>query len=167
MVEEYSGGNSLEDAAADLSTDMDHEREDVTDSSVSSVRGGQVSMSNSAARTVHAQAVNMTESVAGLVRTKSLDVQDCGIGLAVSKESTVAGSGIGLLASSRVKAKELQTVLLVAGRIDGDVKALFTPLTALALGAGFGLITLIAGSLAKRRSNGRQGAEKTLNSENK
>ena len=84
MTEDMTDANPLEDAAADLSADLEGERVEVKDSSVGAVQGGQVSMADSAARSVNAQALNMTDSAAGFVRANSLDMRDAGIGIAIS-----------------------------------------------------------------------------------
>ena len=69
-----------------------------------------------------------------------------------------------LLVAQRVEAKDLQTVVLIAGHVQGDVKTLFTPLTALAAGAGFAvtlftfksLVTNVARLLAQRKKTKRK-----------
>ena len=156
MAEEMSDANPLEEAAADLSADLERERVNVKDSAFANVRGGHVSMTQSAARTVDAQALNMTDSAAGFVKTKSLDMRDSAVGFAVSKETTVHAGVVGLLASGRVKAKELRTGLLVAGKVEGEVKTVLSPLSALAMGAGFGLVVMLLRSMVTRNRGHRE-----------
>jgi hypothetical protein len=156
MAEEMPDANPLEEAAADLSADLERKHVDVKDSAVSSVQGGHVSMTESAARSVDAQAVNMTDSAAGFVQTKSLDMRDAPIGFAVSKEATIHSGDVGVLVSGRVKAKELCTWLVVAGKVEGDVKTLLSPLSALAMGAGFGLVVMVLRKLATRNRGRRE-----------
>ena len=155
MAEENSNADPLEEAAANLSADLEGERVDLKDSSVGGVQGGHVSMADSAARSVRAQALNMSDSAAGFVRTKSLDMRDAGIGFAASEQITVQSGNIGFLASGRLKAEELCTWLVVAGNVEGNVKTTFTPLSALAMGAGFGLVVILLRSLFTR-NRGRQ-----------
>lgn len=151
MADEKSNANPLEDAAADLSTDLERERVEVKESSVDAVQGGHVSMADSAARSIQAQALNMSDSAAGFVKTKSLDLRDGAVGFAASEQVTVQTGSIGFLASGRVKANELCTWLVVAGKIEGDVKTTLSPLSALAMGAGFGLVVMLMRTLVTRR----------------
>jgi hypothetical protein len=49
-----------------------------------------------------------------------------------------------VVVSASVKAQESTIGLLLAGRVEGDVKAMLTPMAALAFGAGVGVtITLL------------------------
>ena len=107
-------------------------------------------MRDSAARSVRAQALNMSESAAAFVLTKSLDMRDAAIGFAASEQVTVQSGNIGFLASGRLKAEELCTWLVVAGKVEGDVKTKLSPLSALALGAGFGLVVMLFRSFFTR-----------------
>ena len=159
MSEKSSDHNPLEEAAADLQQD----RVDVQNSSARTVQGGHVSMTNSATRSVNAQALNMTNSAASFVRAKSLDMRESGAFIAVSQDATVHDGAVTVLASCEVQAKELRTGLLVASKVEGNVKTILTPLTALAIGAGFGLATLLLRSLSgrKRRSSAKLDSDET------
>ena len=108
-------------------------------------------MADSAARSVRAQALNMSDSGVGFVRTKSLDMRDAGIGFAASERITVQSGNVGFLATGRLKAEELCTWLVVAGKVEGNVKTTLSPLSALAMGAGFGLVVMLFRGLLKRK----------------
>ena len=56
--------------------------------------------------------------------------------------------------SGCVEAREVSSGLLVAGKVEGDVKTLLTPLTALLVGAGFGLVVMFMLSLFGRKRRG-------------
>ena len=155
MAEEKSDDNPLEEAAANLSADLGGKRVDLKDSSVGDVQGGHVAMRDSAARSVRAQALNMSESAAGFVLTKSLDMREAAIGFAASEQTTVQSGNIGFLASGRLKAEEVCSWLVVAGKVEGNVKTTFSPLSALALGAGFGLAVMLFRIFITRK-RGRQ-----------
>ncbi len=164
MAEGKSDANPLEDAAANLSADLEGKRVDLKNSSADCVQGGHVSMADSAAKTVRAQALNMSESAAGFVSTKSLDMRDAAIGFASSEQITVKSGNIGFLATGRLKAEELCTWLLVAGKVEGNVKTTFSPLSALAMGAGFGLVVFLFRSFFTRnRGPQLKGPESTEN----
>ena len=154
MAEEKSDANPLEEAAANLSEDLDGERVEVKGSNVGSVQGGHVSMADSAARSVNAQALNMSNAAAGFVQTKSLDMREAAIGFSASEQVTVHSGNIGFLASGRLKAEELCTWLVVAGKVEGNVKTTLSPISALAMGAGFGLVVmLLRGLVSRKRSS--------------
>lgn len=155
MAEEKSDENPLEEAAANLSADLEGKRVDLKDSVVGDVQGGHVAMRDSAARSVRAQALNMSDSGAGFVLSKSLDMREAAIGFAASEQVTVQSGNIGFLASGRLKAKELCTWLVVAGKVEGNVKTTLSPLSALALGAGFGLAVMLFRTIFTR-NRGRQ-----------
>lgn len=164
MAEEKSDDNPLEEAAADLSSDLEGKRVDLEDSAVGVVQGGHVAMRDSAARSVRAQALNMSDSAAGFVLTKSLDMREAAIGFAASEQVTVQSGNIGLLASGRLKAEELCTWLVVAGKVEGNVNTKFSLLSALALGAGFGLIVMLFRSFFTRnRGRKLKGQDGTQN----
>jgi hypothetical protein len=48
-----------------------------------------------------------------------------------------------LLIAQEVHAEELQTLALFAARVEGNVRTVFTPLAAFALGAGFAATLLV------------------------
>ncbi len=162
MAEEKSDANPLEEEAAKLSAELGGKRVDLKDTVVGDVEGGHVSMADSAARSVRAQALNMSDSGAGFVRTKSLDMRDAGIGFAASERITVQSGNIGFLATGRLKAEELCTWLVVAGKVEGNVKTTLSPLSALALGAGFGVAVMLFRSLVTRKRGRKSKSPETI-----
>lgn len=160
MAEEKSNANPLEEAAANLSEDLKGERVEVKGSNVGTVQGGHVSMADSAARSVQAQALNMSNAAAGFVQTKSLDMREAAIGFSASEQVTVQSGNIGFLASGRLKAEELCAWLVVAGNVEGNVKTTLSPLSALAMGAGFGLVVmLLRGVVSRNRGSKKESAQ--------
>jgi hypothetical protein len=55
-----------------------------------------------------------------------------------------------LVVAGKVKANEVRTVLLAAGKVQGNVKAVFTIWSALAAGIGLGAALIGLGSLLSR-----------------
>jgi vacuolar-type H+-ATPase subunit B/Vma2 len=137
--------NPLEDAAAKMSEGLSGTSVDVEQTSKSSVEAGQVNMVDSAAKSVTASALHMEDSAAGIVRSGSVDVTESAIGLAVGSSVRMQDSNSFVTVSKIVEADELQSVLVVASRVDGDVETVFTPLTALAAGAGLALGLVLFG----------------------
>ena len=79
--------------------------------------------------------------------------------MALAQEMKLDQTHPPLVVAGRVQAQNIQTVVLLAGRVEGNVKAVFTPMTALAAGAGFALAfaaikgivtTVVRSSQAKR-----------------
>ena len=153
MAEMKSNTNPLEEAAENLSAELEGKSVSVKDSAVGGVQGGHVSMNDSASRSVKAKALSMSDSAAGFVATKSLDMRDSAIGFAASEETTVETGSIGFLVSGQVKAKEICSWVVFAGKVEGDVKTTLTPMSALAAGFGLGLALLLARGLFKRKKS--------------
>jgi hypothetical protein len=140
-------GNPLDDFADEFSSAWKGAPVEMNETSATHVQGGQVWMKQSAARSVQASALRLEESAAGFVQAGQVDAHESAIGLAVAREMKLDQVNTPLLVAQKVEAKELQTVVLIAGQVRGQVKAVFTPLTALAAGAGFALTYLAAKSL--------------------
>jgi hypothetical protein len=108
---------------------------------------------------VHASALHLEESAAGFVRAGVIDAHESSIGVAVAQEMKLDQTHPPIVMAGRIQAPNVQTVVLLAGRVEGNVKAVFTPMTALAAGAGFALVfaaikgiaaTVMRSSQAKR-----------------
>lgn len=155
MADKKSNTNPLEEAAANLSAELEGKSVSVKDSAVDGVQGGHVSMNDSVSRSVQAQALSMSDAAAGFVTTKTLDMRDSAIGFAASEETTVQTGNIGFLASGQIKAKEICSWVVIAGKLEGNVKTTLAPMSALAAGFGFGLALLLARGLFKRKKSPR------------
>lgn len=116
---------------------------EMNETTATRVEGGQVWMKQSAARSVQASALRLEESAVGFAQAGTVDAHESSIGIAVGREMKLDHVNTPLLIAQQVEAKELQTVVLIAGQVRGNIKTIFTPLTALAAGAGFAL-TLMA-----------------------
>ena len=136
-------GNPLDDFADELSGAWKGAPVEMNETTTTRVEGGQVWMKQSAARSVQASALRLEESAAGFVQAGVVDAHESAIGVAIAREMKLDQVNTPLLIAQQVEAKELQTVVLLAGHVHGNVKAILTPLTALAAGAGFA-ITLFA-----------------------
>jgi hypothetical protein len=154
--------NPLEDLAAELSETLGSAPVDVENASTDDVRGGQVRMSQSAARTVVASALHMDESAAAVVRTSSLDAHDSSLGVVVARTAVLADVNSSLVVAQKLDAKDVRTVFLAGGDIRGEVRSVFTPLSAAALGAGFALawwlLRSLVGKVGRARARRRSGS---------
>jgi len=137
-------GNPLDEFANEFSNAWKGEPVEMNETAATHVEGGQVWMKQSAARSVQASALRLEGSAAGFVRAGMVDAHESAIGIAVAREMKLDQVSTPLLVAQQVEAKELQTVVLLAGQVRGQVKAVLTPLTALAVGAGFALTYLAA-----------------------
>lgn len=135
--------NPLEDAAAAMSEGFTGTSVDIEQTSKSQVMGGQVHMKDSAAKSVQASALHMVDSAAAMVRSSSIDVDEGAIGVSVSSVASLRDSSSLVVLARQVKAEDVRTLMLISPKVDGNVETVFTPLTALAAGAGlaFGIVT--------------------------
>jgi hypothetical protein len=162
--------NPLEDFAAEMSEGLGSTPVSVTETNVNSVTGGQVTLRQSAARSVHASALHLDESGAVLARAGTIDVQYGAVGVAVAKQISLQDTTASVVAARQVEADSLRTAIILTTRVNGDVKTVFTPVTALAAGFGFaaGLwalrrVATALNPLARRRRNlHREVTETTL-----
>ncbi|MFN2202084.1 MAG: hypothetical protein ACK2UO_12805 [Caldilineaceae bacterium] len=135
--------NPLEDAAARMSEGLHGTSVDVEQTSKSHVEAGQVRMMDSAAKSVTASALQMEDSVAGIVRSGSVDAKESPIGVSVSTSLHMQDSSAVVTIAKSVACDEVRSVFFFASRVNGDVQSVFTPLTALAAGAGFALSLVV------------------------
>ena len=142
--------NPLEDYAAEMSEALDGAPVELNETSAKHVEGGQVWMKNSAARSVEARALHLEESAAAFVNASSVDAHNGAIAVAVSQESKLVDVTSSVLVAQHVEAQDVHTIALIAGRVDGEVKAFFTPMTALAAGAGFAFALLFIRQVLSR-----------------
>ncbi|MEZ4638386.1 MAG: hypothetical protein R2873_14875 [Caldilineaceae bacterium] len=143
-------GNPLDDLANDLSSAHSAKNVDVHNASVDKIHGGRISMAKSAARTIHANALDIDDSAALFVQADSLEMRDCAAAAVASNRVTMHDSTASVLVTSEAKIQDATVGVLLTGRVEGDVKAVFTPLSALAVGAGIGLALTVLQQLIGR-----------------
>jgi hypothetical protein len=115
-------------------------------SSAQRVEAGQVHLQGSAAGVIRSQAARIEESAVALALAGAVDAQDSAFGLLVAREATLRESGAPLLVAGTLHTDKAQALVVAAGRVDGDVQAVFTWQSALALGVGLGM-TLVGAAL--------------------
>jgi hypothetical protein len=141
--------NPLEDAAAEMSEGLHGTSVEVEQTSKNRVQGGQVRMVDSVAKTVSASALHMEESAAGYVRSGSVDVMEGAVGVAVASAMSLRESTNVLAIARTLDASDVRALVVLAPRVNGTLQTVFTPLTALAAGAGLALgLALIPRTLA-------------------
>lgn len=136
------------EATADV---INADRVEMRNSAAQSVDADAVEMHNSAALIVEADTVRLVQSSSGSARTETLAAEQSSLGLLRVGDATIADSGVFVLAADHVQAANLRTVWLVARQVEGDVTALLTPASALALGAGLGAAIALIARLTNRR----------------
>lgn len=149
--EDHDRGNPLEDFAEDMSQHIRGERVEVKNASVQELTGGRVSMHNSAARTVKASALDAEDTALAFVQADSLEAQESAIGLVMAREATLKEGNATFVMAETCRAEKAQIGLLLAARVEGPVKAVMTPLTGFAFGAGLGVILTLARLLFRRK----------------
>ena len=148
--QQKSIANPLEEFAAQMSETLGGDRVELTDTSIENVQGGQIQMKYSSAQSVEAHAIHLEESVSAVVRTNSLDVNDSGIAFLSAQQAKLKNVTNSVLAANHVEARDVRTVVLLAGRVEGKVRTLLTVRTALAIGAGFYLASLLVRTVFSR-----------------
>lgn len=148
--------NPLDDLADNLSNGYNARNVDVHNASVGEVRGGRISITNSAARAIHANALDADNSAAVFVQADSLEMRDCAVVAAACSHANLEKTTATFLVTSDAQVKDATVGVLLAGRVEGNVKAVLTPLNALAVGAGIGLtftlLQQIIGRLRRSKS---------------
>lgn len=134
---------------------------------LNNVEAQTVMMKQSGAEHITADRVVMEQSGAKTLETKSAQLDQSGV-VALGSDHTVlmqssavqvVGEDVKLSKSSAVIVSagqahiEESNILLFAGTADGDVKSVFTPTTAAALGAAFGLVFALASLILRVLSN--------------
>jgi hypothetical protein len=94
----------------------------------------------------------LENSAAGIASAGSLETHDSAVGLAIGREVTLKKSVTPVVVAGKVKAAEIRTVFLAAGKVQGKVQTVFTIWSALAAGVGVGAALFGLGQLASRRS---------------
>jgi hypothetical protein len=155
--------NPLEDVAAAASDSLHGQTVSLTGSATRRVDAGQVKMQASSAGSIKSHAAHLENSAAGLVTAGSIETHDSAIGLAVGREVHLSRSATPLILAAKVESTEVRTVLLAAGKVQGNVQAVFTIWSALAAGFGVGAALIGLGQLFSRRAPATQSATQRRN----
>ena len=144
--------NPLDDVAAAASDSLKGQTVSVNGSAARRIDAGQVKMQGSSAGTIHAHAVSLDSSATAFASAGSLETRDSAIGLTIGREVTLKKSVTPVVIAGKVKAAEMRTVFLAAGKVQGKVHTVFTIWSALAAGLGVGAALFGLGKLASRRT---------------
>lgn len=131
--------NPLDELADELSETLTGQQVEINESSVGQIDGGHVQMRQSAARSVQANALSLDESAVALARAQTMDARDSSIAVAVTGEAELHDVMTSVLAARRVDAHQVRAFAVFSPDLRGDVEAVLTPKTALAVGAGFAI----------------------------
>jgi hypothetical protein len=149
--------NPLDEYAAAASEALKTDSVQIKNTSVDRVEGGQVSLTNSAVQRVNTQALYMENAAAALVHTHTVEGPTASaIGAVVVDNLNAEQIDARALVARNVNAEQVNAGLLLALRVDGDVHARWTPLTALAAGSAFAATLVILPRLLRLlRGNGK------------
>jgi hypothetical protein len=155
--DEYPEG-TLEEHAAAVSERLSGRTVSVQTSRVGVIEGGQVHLHNSSVGRANARALQLERSAAGVVVAGAVEAHDSATGAVIAREATLQQTSTPLVLAGRVSAETIHAAVLAAGRVDGVVHTALTPLTALAVGAGFGLAVVglqwLGRALVRRAARG-------------
>ena len=145
-----SQDNSLDDFATLASRTLGASPVELNDRAVETVEGGQVSIRDSFVQNIHARALSMDDTVAGIMRAGVVEAKEGTFGIALARQMNVENMEAGVVAASNIEARSVDTFLLLAFNVKGDVSSVISPLAGLAIGAGFASV-LLMGRLLWRR----------------
>jgi hypothetical protein len=152
MAEKFSEAQPADSETADGAIKAN--RVELRSSATKSIDAETVAMHSSAAQRVVADTIRMVQSQAFSAHTKTLAVEQSNLGLLRAADATLADSKVCALVSDRVQAANVSTVWLIARQVEGEVKAVFDPRSAVLFGAALGsvlsLFSLVSGMLRRR-----------------
>ncbi|HXX58442.1 MAG TPA: hypothetical protein VEI96_10615 [Thermodesulfovibrionales bacterium] len=104
-----------------------------------SIDGERIEITQSASTLVHGGDIHFNQSMGLITVGNSLNLQYSFSPISVSKDYTVVNrSAVGLLGARDVKAENTSAVVMIAGRVEGEVTTLLDWRSALAFGAVLG-----------------------------
>jgi hypothetical protein len=95
-----------------------------------------------------------------MVSAGSIETHDSALGVTFGREVHLMQSATPLVIAGKVEATEVRTVLLAAGKVQGNVHAVFTIWSALAAGFGVGAALIGLGTILSRRAPMKKVASK-------
>lgn len=143
---------------------------DITRSGVQNITSTKVDFHQGAVGNIQAEEVSLTQGAGGIVETVHFQVSDGGVGIVRAQDAVVANCGVlflfgdqidmsdsysSLIVAQEVKAEKINTKVLLAGTVEGNVETVFdTPralLAGLAAGGMVGVVLLISQLLKKKK----------------
>lgn len=140
MSEQRPEDNPLDEYASQASKKLDNLAADVSNSSVSQVVSGQVSVRDSFVRSVHSSATLLKDVAVGTVHTASLEAQSSTAGVVLANSVRADRLDAAAVAAREIESQEIRTGLLFAVQVKGTVHSALSPLAAFAMGAGFAIV---------------------------
>ncbi|MBI5287916.1 MAG: hypothetical protein HY873_02965 [Chloroflexi bacterium] len=104
---------------------------------ISAVSGDSVEIDQSAVRSIDAERVEMRSAAARDVRSETMDLDDSAVFTLRANDVQMRDcAAIAVIADNVTQSGDSSTVFLLARRVEGDIRATFTPASAFALGLG-------------------------------
>ncbi len=123
------------------------QREPARASIVSEVTGDRIELDQSAVRSVDGERVELRQTAAQSVRGESLQVSDSAVGTLRASDVTMDDCVTLGVVGEHVRMRNSGAVLLVARKVEGDVRTVITPAAAFAgilgLTVGIGILRLL------------------------
>lgn len=138
-------GADIDDADAPIDTPAEASERPIQAVGPGDIRAEEVNLSQGGANLIEAKKVSITQGAAANVRAEEVTINQGGVALARARHLTVAENASSLLVvADKATVEEGGSVfLLVAGSAAGDVRPALDWRSALALGAGFGLVVAL------------------------
>jgi hypothetical protein len=103
---------------------------------ISAVSGDNVGVDHSAVKSIDAERVEMHGAAARNVQTETMEVESSAVFMTRANDVQMRDCASVVVVGDRVTQHESPTIFLFARRVEGDIKAVFTPASAFALGLG-------------------------------
>ena len=101
-----------------------------------SIVAGEVSVRASAVRSVSGGDVDLRQSAVQRLRGEEVHIKDSAVAAVAAQEVHVDDANVGLVAARQAHLRRVRTVVLLAPRVEGDVRTVFDWKGAIAIGVG-------------------------------
>ena len=103
---------------------------------ISAVSGDNVGVEHSAVQSIDAERVEMHGAAARNVRSETMDMESSAVFATRASDVQMRDCAAAVVIADRVTQHASPTMFLFARRVEGDIKAVFTPASAFAFGVG-------------------------------
>jgi hypothetical protein len=114
------------------------------------VTAERATIEHSDVKSLEARSVQLVNSGSLSVKAVTAVLQNSSAGLVRAEEARLVKTQAGVITAGRLTAEGSVKTLLQVGPVEGEIKTIFTPQTAVGFGAAFGFVVLIVGGVIRR-----------------
>jgi hypothetical protein len=124
---------------------------EIQQAGVLSIDGERIEIAQSAAALIHGNEVDLTQSMSAITTARNTNLNYSFSPFSLSKDKTdLSRCAVGIVGARTVKSEKTSSLLMIAGRVEGEVTAVFDWRSALALGAAVGGVLGLVSLFSKR-----------------